>query len=494
MSYCLSVDLGTTYVKAGVYDEQCTLHDHADTPADMDISKGYCIQYAEDFLKNLKSTLKKLSFDLRKIDVISFTGQMAGVVGVDKDFEAVTVWSGTVDTRSATIEIPDRELLLRVCGSSSPFMAQKILMFEKEVHAVKYIGLLSYVIGKLVGSNVDNAFFQETNLTWTGLSELRKRCWSKELITMFNLSPSLLPRIANSMEEVGKITSGMAAELGLCPGTPILAGIGDKIAGCLGSGCVNEGDLVDEHSSVPAISMSTRSFRPDIAHRTWEILPSIKPGYYYAIHYMPGTGIALNWFVNTFAQLEIQDGKDKNISAHTILEKSATSISAGCDSLLCVGLLGGRTLPYQPNIRGVFIGQKLSHTKPHFYRAFLESFAYEYKRCLDNLTELYPGVPASVIRSIGGGSKSALLSQIKSDVLNRTYRQMDRDDLTLLGCAIVGFAGIGVFQDPSTCIFTKTLKEYIPDSKNEVIYKKMASLYNAVIKSNEQIFDELASL
>jgi xylulokinase len=494
MSYCLSVDIGTTHVKAGVYDEHCTLHAYADMPADMDISKGYCIQYAEDFLKTLKSTLKNISFDLKKIDVISFTGQMAGTVGINKDFEPVTVWSGTVDTRSTAIEIPDRELLLRVCGSSSPFMAQKILMFEKEVHAVKYIGLLSYVIGKLTGQDVDSAFFQETNLTWTGLADLKKRCWSDELIAMFKLSPGLLPRIAKSTEEVGKITSCMAVELGVCPGIPILAGIGDKIAGCLASGAVNEGDLVDEHSSVPAISMSTRSFRPDINYRTWEILPSIKPDHYYAIHYMPGTGIALNWFVDTFAQSEAREGKNRNISAYDVLEEIAASIPAGSDSLLCIGLLGGRALPYQPNIRGVFIGQKLSHTKPHFYRAFLESFAYEYKRCLDSLTKLYPDVPAGAVRSIGGGSKSALLSQIKSDVLGRIYHQMDRDDLTLLGCAITGFTGIGVFQDADTHIFTKTLKEYTPQGKNEAIYRKMASLYNAVIKNNEHIFDELANV
>ncbi|MDR0403800.1 MAG: hypothetical protein LBH35_09455 [Treponema sp.] len=492
MPYCLSIDLGTSRVKAGVYDEKCSLLASAGKEAPMDISKGYCIQQAQDFLRVLKLTLKELPFDLKSIDVISFSGQMAGAVGVDKNCSPVTVWSGTVDTRSGAIPIQDKEKVLRVCGSISPFMAQKIIMLEKEARAAKYISLLGYVIGKMTGLTVDELAVQETNLSWTGLADLKTRTWSSELISMFGINPDLLPRIAGATEIAGKITSEAAAEFGLPPGVSVLAGVGDKIAGCIGTGAIHEGDIVDESASVPAITINTRGFNPDLAHGTWDILPSINAGSYYAMHYIPGAGIALDWFINTFAQEEKRTGKEKHVSAYDVLEEKASAVPAGSDSLLCVSLLGGRTLPYQPNISGVFIGHKMSHTKAHFYRAFLESFAYEYKRCMDVFSTLYPGVTIGDVRSIGGGSRSALLSQIKSEVLGRTYLQMDRDDGTLLGCAIIGFTGIGVFSGEDEFAVSKPKKRYVPDEKNRKTYERMVHLYNRVINNNDEIFNELS--
>jgi xylulokinase len=494
MPYCLSVDLGTTNVKAGVYGDDCALRVSASTPVPMDVSTGYCIQYISDFLKALNDTVKRLSFDLRKIDVISISGQMGGVVGIDKDFEPVTDWSGTVDTRSIGIAIPDREIVLCTCGSVSPLMAQKILYFEKNIHAKKYISLISFVVGKLTGMSYKDVFIPETILTWSGLSDLRKRCWSDELIELFNIDPGLLPRIAGSMELAGKLSPSVAMEFGLKPGIGVLVGVGDKIAGCIGAGAINDGDMVDEAASTPALTISTRSFEPDVRHGTWEIVASVDPDSYYALHYMPGAGIALNWFIDTFAQVETEEGKKKNKPVFVLLEEGAAAVPAGSDSLLCVNLLEGRALPYQPNIRGIFFGHKLFHTKRHFYRAFLESYAYEYKRCLDNLVELYPNKPIQAIKVVGGGgSQSTLLTQIKSDVLGCTYQQMDREDLGLLGCAIIGFTSIGVFHSLVEGICAKPVKEFFPDKKNEKIYHKMTGLYNRLINNSIDIFDELAS-
>ena len=45
---------------------------------------------------------------------------------------------------------------------------------------------------------------------------------------------------------------------------------------------------------------------------------------------------------------------------------------------IAIGLLGGRSYPSDPSIRGMWLGHSWFHRKEHFYRALLESFAYEY--------------------------------------------------------------------------------------------------------------------
>jgi xylulokinase len=495
VTYCLSIDLGTSRVKAGVYDEEGTLLASADKPAGMDISKGYCIQQGEDFLAVLKDTVKEVPFDLKKVDVISCTGVMGGTMGIDRNFDPVTIWSATMDTRSLEVPVPDRERVLALCGCGTPYMAQKILMLEQKTPALKFTSIIGFIIGKLTGIKAEDALIQDTLLGWTGLTDLKTRSWSEELISMFGIRKELLPRIAGSLELAGKLSPAMASELGFRSGIGVLAGVGDKVAGCIAAGAINEGDLVDETASYPSLTIVLNSFRPDTVYKTWELLPAVNPGSYYAMHYTPGTGIALNWFVETFAKFEAQEGKKQNRSAYDILEEGAAALSPGSDALLCVPLLAGRILPYEPNIRGLFIGHKLSHTKAHFYRAFLESLAYEYRRCLDNLAKLYPDMPVGPVKSIGGGgAKSALFSQIKSDVLGRTYHQLDGVDHTLLGCALIGFTGIGVFKDIPVLSSSKPLREFVPAKEHQGIYLKMADLYKRAISDNAAIFEELARI
>ena len=88
-------------------------------------------------------------------------------------------------------------------------------------------------------------------------------------------------------------------------------------------------------------------------------------------------------------------------------------------------------------MRGAWIGFTWTHTRAHFYRALLESIAYDFAQALEVVRDYFPDAAFSEVRVIGGGAKSPLWNQIKADVLGLPYVRLQREDVAALGCAIM---------------------------------------------------------
>ncbi len=503
--YIISIDLGTSYIKAGLYNTkgQCLNIQQNKIPHKYSKDGGF-EQLGDDFIKyfikTLKSIVDKNISPKEDIEAISFTGQMGGVIGIDEKWNTSTIWSGTMDTRQ-NLNIADgidHKKVLSESGTNFPLMAKKIKWFEDNNgntsgKILKFLGLSSYVIGSIADLEIDDAFLESTYLTWTGIADIKNRNWSDELCSMFGINKKKLPRIVDSKTIVGKLSKTIASSCGLLEGTPIVAGAGDKVAGCIGAGAVDPGMLVEECASVAALSLCVDNYKPDVENKILETLPSAIKGQYYSIFFIPGSGLAMDWFVDNFAEEEKEAAINTNTTAFNLLDKKAEKINPGSDNLICVGLLGGRALPNQPNIRGIWIGHSFYHTKAHFYRALLESYAYEYKNCLTIMKKQFDNLHFSNVRVIGGGSSSKLWNKIKANVLEMPYDKMNRSDITLLGTAIIGGVGVGLFDDieKTSKKFSEVKERFNIDRDQLKKYSRMSSLYFKVIKNNENIFDEL---
>ncbi len=504
-SYIISVDVGTSYIKVGLYDTK----GHCESALKEKVphiysDNGAFEQQGDDFVDLLLKILKNLTeitnSKKKHIEAIAFTGQMAGVIGIDQNWNAATIWSGTMDNRQNFVmadEI-DMEMILKLSGTNFPFMAKKIKWFEKEYGGLyknvsKFIGLSSYVIGKIADLKSKDAFLGSTYLTWTGIADLRNRNWSEELCSMFQIDTRRLPLIVDSTAVVGKLSKAAASSCGLLEGIPIIAGAGDKITGCIGSGAVDPGMLVEECASVAAMSFCTDDYKPDIKYKTLETIPSAIPGRYYSLYFISGSGLSMDWFVDHFAEEEKKMALKEKTTVFKILDHKAEKIPAGSNNLLCIGHLSGRALPFQPNVRGAWIGHSFLHNKVHFYRAMLESYAYEYKYSLNILKEEFDDLTFSNVRVIGGGSNSNLWNEIKANVLGLNYEMLDREDLSLLGTAIIAGTGSGIFNDIEETAknFIKIKKLIQFEKKEQKKYIQMASLYLRFIDNNLEIFEEL---
>jgi len=278
----------------------------------------------------------------------------------------------------------------------------------------------------------------------------------------------------------------MADHIGLRAGIPLVSGAGDKVASCIGAGVVETSDANFEASSYGAIHVCADDFRSDEAY---DCLSSPIPGAYYLTKYIAGSGITLDWFVNNFVRKE-----DESLeSAFARVERDILDVPAGCGGLMGIGMLAGNAFPLDGTTRGMWMGFDWSHKPAHFYRAFLESYAYEFSATFDQIKANYPELDIKSVYTLGGGAKSTGWMQLSADVSRLKHLTFSRNDASAWGVSILAGNAIGVIPDikekaKSTAGVTHT---YIPAEDTYAVYQRYKALYWKFLSDMKNSYKQL---
>ena len=509
-AYLIGVDIGVSFVKVAIYDTDgnCQTTSTKSSPADYP-EPGVFIQTGDDFLSividALKESVEQSGIQPSAVEAIAFSGQMGGAIGVDKEWNAVTTWSNPMDTRYTpyVTQMQERaqEQILRLSGTNFPFFTPKLLWWKHEYpdlykRVSKFMILCGFIIGRMSDIPVEEAVVDRTYLQMTGIADIAHDSWSEELCHEFDIDQHVLPKIVDSHTVVGKLSKRMSQECGLPDGIPLVAGAGDKPAGSLGAGLVTPGLLIDESASFAALSLCVDQYIPDLTHKTLENIPSPIPGQYLPSFFLFGSGATHAWFKDVFGDEEKRIAAESGKSAYAVLDEQAKHVPPGSEKLFALGLLGGRGYPSDPDIRGMWIGHTWSHKKEHFYRSLLESFAYEYAYVFSVMKRTYPDLPIDEVRVIGGGSRSDLWNQIKSDVIGLPYVKLNRDDFALLGDVLIAGHAVGIYDDLCEAAqrFAVKTTGYIPNEKNHEYYTQYVTLYEHIFDRVRDIYLELKDI
>ncbi len=499
----MAIDLGTSFIKAGVYDTESNCIATSSEPVkDYRPSPGVFIQQGEELFESVIKCVRKVSYALGdradNIEAIAFTGQMAGFMGVDKDWNDITTWSCSLDSRYmpyAERQMAElKEKFLGIAGTNFPQMAPKYEWFKKDFpkqskKIAKYLMISGYIIGKLGDMPIEEAIIDRSYTQWTGLVDVQKDQWSDDICGAIGLDKRYLPKIVPSNYICGRLSVRMAKQIGLKEGIPLVSGAGDKAAGALGAAIVEPGNTIFEASSYGMISTCVEEYRPDYEKRRLDVVPSAVPGEFYAVHFAAGSGITLDWFMNTFVN---QQGVSAN-EMFIQMDKKVDALPIGCDGLMAIGLLGGSSMPLDGTLKGLWMGHDWSHKKEHFYRALLESFTYDFTLCLRSIERLFPEYDINDIKIIGGGAKSPVWTQMCADAQNKRYQTLNREDVAMWGAAIIAGNAIGVFGDMKDTArqFVKADKKYHPKPGMQEKYAKHIDLYADYMVELHGFFERL---
>ncbi len=205
--------------------------------------------------------------------------------------------------------------------------------------------------------------------------------------------------------------------------------------------------LFDTAGTASVLAGCTDQFAPDVENRALLVMRSVIPGLWNPLAYVAGGGLALRWFRDNFynaargvTQPTVEDLYDE-------MSRAAAAIAPGADGLSFSPHLGGRICPSDPAMRGAWIGFSWTHTQPHFYRAILESIAFEYAYYLKILRDLIPNLTLTEARVIGGGAQSDVWNQIKADVLGVPFQRLRRSEFATWGSALLAGRAAGIFDD-----------------------------------------------
>ncbi len=175
----------------------------------------------------------------------------------------------------------------------------------------------------------------------------------------------------------------------------------------------------------------------------------------------------------------------------------AGAIAPGADGLFFSPHLGGRVCPATPAMRGAWLGFSWGHTQAHFFRAILESVAFEYAYYLSILRELVPKLSLVAARAVGGGAQSSVWNQIKADVLGVPYQRLQRSEFGTWGAALIAGKAVGIFGD-----LAATAAEHArpagpplqPLPANQALYRPLIEQYIGIQRTLSEVFTQMQSV
>jgi len=477
----VGVDVGTQSVRACVFDLSGACLGEAATPLTLQRrGPDEVEQRPEDFYqaatRSIAACLGK-SGRAKEVAGLAAAGQMAGVLGVDQDGQAITPYDSWLDSRcrSQVEEIAARmgHRVAELTGCP-PMVdhAPKVAWWCKERPAVyrsvaKFVVPSAFVAGRLCELGGGDAFIDTTHLHFSGLADAAKMTWSSELADGAGVGLDKMPRIVRPTEVVGQLGRAEAQDCGLPPGIPVAAGLGDTAAGVLGAGVVGEGQLLDTAGTASVLALSTTVFVPDLSGTLVQMQGAI-PGQWISLAYLAG-GDLLGWLPQVLgAPLDV------------LLEEAATCPGG---RLLFVPHLGGRILPAAPAARGAWVGLDLSQQRGDLVRAVLESVAYEFAGFLSRARATHPYVVAQDVRVIGGGGDNSLWNLIKASVLGLPYVRLGRENFTCWGAALVAAAAVGAVDDlaPVALRAAAEVGRTWPDEDLQSLYAEREQAYRGLV-------------
>ncbi len=493
----LAIDAGTTGVRSMFFDRagKVVARDYLEFTS-LFPHPSWVEQDAEAWwtaaCQTIRSAMNDGSIDPSAVSAVSVTNQRETVVPVDstgKPLRNGIVWQDrrTVPQCNWIREqiSPDQVYSITGLTIDPYFTAPKILWVKENEPAVfenteKFLLVHDYLIYRL-----SNEFVTDySNASRTLLFDLRKADWSPPMLESLGIDAEKLPHAVEPGAHIGEVGEQAAAETGLKPGTPVIAGGGDQQCAALGVGVVKEGMVKCTTGTGTFILAHSRTVRTDPGRR---VLCSrhVVPNSFVVEASMFTTGSALRWFRDNLGGEEVSIAEQEGVDAYEIITQAASEVPAGSEGVIHIPHFVGAGAPnWNPHSRGIFAGLAIGHSRSHIIRAILEGVCYEIRTNLEVMREL--GLPSREVRVTGGAARSETWMQIQADILRTPVVRVEMEEATALGAAILAFRGIGVFKSVAQAAeeMVRTREPLRPSAETlevyKVGYKHFRQLYSAV--------------
>jgi xylulokinase len=498
MTLLLGLDVGTTSVKAGLYDEagrqlaagsqEYSLRHTAPNRAELDATTYWSASVAA-----IRQALAAAHAPAPEVAAIGVSSQGETVIPVDAAGRPVgpaLVWldnraedeAAEVSARFSDPAVYDRT---GVPAVTPTWTATKIMWLRRNAPDVfaaarRFMLVEDFVLQRLTGRFATDGSVHCTSL----LYDIRAHGWWEEMLDLAGLTPERLPELVKPGAVVGTLTAQASEALGLSTTVRVVAAGMDQSSGAVGVGNTGPGIVSESTGGALTVQASVDRHGADATRQTPVYVHSAPDRYLYC-PVCPTGGMALTWFRDRFGVEELARAAETGANAFDLLTDSAAAVQPGADGLTMLPHLMGAFSPeYEAGARGVFFGFTLHHGKAHFARAVLEAVAFMLRRNLEMLSAA--GAEASEIRSHGGGARSALWNQIKADVCGLPVVTLQGEDAAPRGDAMLAGVAAGVFADLGAAseALVATDRRFEPDPANrgayDLAYRRYVDLFEAV--------------
>lgn len=318
----------------------------------------------------------------------------------------------------------------------------------------------SWLLWKLTGEHATD----HTNASRTLLFNIQTRKWDKDLLSIFSVPESILPKVQDSASFYGKTRNWP----GLPNGIPITALCGDQQAALYGQACYAPGEMKNTYGTGCFLVMNTG--KKKLISKKGLLTTMACDEFGKPAFALEGSvfiaGALVQWLRDSLKWIR-QAGETDKIARSVPDSHGVTVVPA------FVGL----GAPYwNANARGAILGLTRGVKPEHIIRASLEAIALQ-TADLVNAIKMEFKSPIPSLKVDGGAAKNNFLMQFQADILGLNIFRSQLVESTAWGAAKL--AGVGSH-------FWKSPKELDRQIKYDRFHPKMKKQERISIYSNWQ--------
>lgn len=468
-------DLGTSANKATIHNDKGEILYTTQVSYTVNYgTHGESEQNPQDWWNAVVQATRELvsKVNSHKIEAICVSGQMMGVVPIDKTGHVIRpalIWSDQRATKQAQAfnQQVGAEKIYKITGHRvGPTYNVCKLMWLKQNEPENYRQIAytlvakDYVNYKLTGKIVTD----HTDASHTGVYDLSTRTWNEELIAAANLDFHIFPPIIESTAVIGTLIPQVANVIGLPTHTKVVIGGGDGPIATVGAGCTSPNSKIYACLGTSAwFACCTKKPIWDSQQRSFTFAHVIPGLYVPTATTQNGSGV-FSWLANI---LEPTQG---NAALDALINEAAT-LKIGDSPNFLPYLLGERSPWWTPYSRGAFLGLDRHHTRAHLMRAAIEGVAHNLALCLETVAA-NRNIYHEGVEVIGGGARNDQILQIYANVWGvPVYRRTITNSANSIGAAVTGLYALGKTTLEAANSVSQVDKIFTPE-EDATVYKQ----------------------
>ncbi|CAH1783633.1 unnamed protein product [Owenia fusiformis] len=467
-TYIIALDIGTTTLRAHVYDTQTNIVGAGSKKIELlypktgwvEMDPGVLWQQVQDVIKE---AIAAANLKVSDIACMGITTQRGTFITWDRDshkpFHNFITWqdlrgSDYVKQWNESITLKSFNAgakLLHGVSRQKRFLAAAVLKFQAMQVSMRLLWVLNNNLEMRRRLNEQRVQFGtlDTWLLWkfteeklwcteiscassTGMFDPFVVEWSNIVNMLLGIPLHMLPPIKDTCTEFCRISKGIfGAEI------PITSVIADQQGAMFGQCCFNVGDVKCTLGTGTFLDLNTGN-KPHASIAGLYPIVGWKIGneiVYIAEGRASDTGPAIDWL----RSIDMYDDLNE-------LSRVAESVPDS-GGVYFVNSFNGLQAPINDDkaCSGI-LGLNPSTSKAQIVRALLENISFRFKLLYETaLTETR--IPLSHIRADGGVSNNDFIMQLIADITNQSIERPCHTDMTSLGAAFLAGLTIGIWKD-----------------------------------------------
>ncbi|AJP70790.1 glycerol kinase GlpK [Sphingomonas hengshuiensis] len=451
--YILAIDQGTTSTRCILFDSSATPVTTAQREFPQHYPNGGWVEHdPEDIWRDTVAVMREAVANAR-VDV-----KDVAAIGITNQRETVVVWErATGRPVHNAIVWQDRRTAetcarLKASGAEQMVNEKTGLLLDPYFSATKLAWILDNVSGaraaaergELAFGTIDSFLLSRltrgkvhatdpTNAGRTLLFDIVRQQWDEELLKLFDIPASLLPRVEDNSHVFGHSDPDILGRA-----IPIAGMAGDQQAALFGQGCFNPGMAKSTYGTGCFLLMNIGD-KPVLSKNRMLTTPA------YRLNGQTTYALEGSIFVAGAAVKWLRDGL-KIITRASQTHDMATRVPDSHGVYMVPAFVGLGAPYWNPDARGLICGLTLGSTDAHLARAALESVAYQTKDLIDAMTA-DAGPSAAALRVDGGMAANDWLCQFLADILDAPVERPSIVETTAMGAAFLAGLATGVWPD-----------------------------------------------